>query len=167
MLRSTDEDALRSAHRFLRTEEDDADDSWEARLAARYYARLFKEYAIADLSLYKDKKLGLRWRTEREVVSGKGQFSCGSKGCDSADGLASYEVPFAYTEAGERKQALVKLRVCARCAYKLNYGRSAADELKKAAAVQKRKREEEDGAGRRGKGDSAGDEAALLQQLLQ
>jgi len=39
--------------RFLRGPEDDAAqgaNSWGARLARRYYSRLFKEYAIADLS---------------------------------------------------------------------------------------------------------------------
>ena len=36
------------------------------------YDKLFKEFAIADLSRYKEKKIGLRWRTEREVVCGKG-----------------------------------------------------------------------------------------------
>lgn len=49
----SDEDVLRAHHRFLRAPEDDAGEegaSWGARLARRYYARLFKEYAIADLS---------------------------------------------------------------------------------------------------------------------
>lgn len=36
--------------------------------------------------------MGLRWRTEREVVIGKGQFVCGAKGCDERRALASYEV---------------------------------------------------------------------------
>ena len=54
-------------------------------------------------------KLGLRWRTEAEVVSGKGQFSCGARGCSEARGLATFEVPFGYTEAGARKEALVKV----------------------------------------------------------
>lgn len=39
--------------RFVRSEEDDSNDSWEVRMARRYYAKLFKEYAIADLSRYK------------------------------------------------------------------------------------------------------------------
>lgn len=39
--------------RFVRSEEDDTSDSWEVRMARRYYAKLFKEYAIADLSRYK------------------------------------------------------------------------------------------------------------------
>lgn len=54
-------------------------------------------------------KLGLRWRTEAEVISGKGQFSCGARGCTETRGLATFEVPFGYTEAGERKEALVKV----------------------------------------------------------
>jgi protein FRA10AC1 len=33
--------------------------------------------------------------------------------------LASYEVHFGYVEAGEKKEALVKLRACPRCARKL------------------------------------------------
>ncbi|KAJ6964646.1 hypothetical protein NC652_002787 [Populus alba x Populus x berolinensis] len=115
--------------------------------------------------------IGLRWRTEKEVISGKGQFICGNKHCDVKDGLASYEasvytsrnkfnsiivcmlvyglsiitscslnlatvsflcmifafrclqVNFSYFEAGENKQALVKLILCDRCAEKLHYKR--------------------------------------------
>ena len=39
--------------RFVRTEADDSSDTWEVRMAKKYYAKLFKEYAIADLSRYK------------------------------------------------------------------------------------------------------------------
>jgi hypothetical protein len=48
----TDEDVLRQHHRFLRGPADDdlAADSWGVRLAKRYYDRLFKEFAIADMS---------------------------------------------------------------------------------------------------------------------
>jgi protein FRA10AC1 len=60
------------------------------------------------------------------VVTGKGQFTCGAKRCSIGDGLVSYEVLFAYEEAGEAKSALVKLRVCPECAYKLNYRRAKA-----------------------------------------
>ena len=42
-------------------------------------SKLFKEYAIADLSRYKEGRVGLRWRTQKEVVSGRGQFVCGAK----------------------------------------------------------------------------------------
>eukprot|EP00882_Tetradesmus_deserticola_P028362 GHRQ01031593.1.p1 GENE.GHRQ01031593.1~~GHRQ01031593.1.p1 ORF type:complete len:203 (+),score=86.37 GHRQ01031593.1:320-928(+) len=65
----------------------------------------------------------MRWRTKQEVVSGKGQFTCGARGCSEAAGLCSYEVNFAYVEAGQPRQALVKLRLCAGCGQKLNYGR--------------------------------------------
>eukprot|EP00897_Mesotaenium_endlicherianum_P006991 jgi/Mesen1/631/ME000108S10783 len=108
----TDSDTLRETFRFVRTEEDDSNASWEQRLARRYYDKLFKEYCIADMSRYKENKIGLRWRVEKEVLAGKGQFTCGSKGCDEKEGLRSFEVNFAYQEAGEEKQALVKLRVC-------------------------------------------------------
>eukprot|EP00252_Welwitschia_mirabilis_P025923 TRINITY_DN8279_c0_g1_i2.p1 TRINITY_DN8279_c0_g1~~TRINITY_DN8279_c0_g1_i2.p1 ORF type:complete len:289 (-),score=55.86 TRINITY_DN8279_c0_g1_i2:271-1014(-) len=117
----TDQDTLREAYRFIRSEEDDQGMSWEQRLAKRYYDKLFKEYCIADMSRYKEGKIGFRWRVEKEVVQGKGQFICGNKKCEEREGLCSYEVNFSYMEAGACKQALVKLRVCERCALKLNY----------------------------------------------
>ncbi|PKI31905.1 hypothetical protein CRG98_047715 [Punica granatum] len=110
----TDQDTLREGYRFIRTEEDDKDSSWEQRLVKRYYDKLFKEYCIADMTKYKTGKIGLRWRIEKEVISGKGQFVCGNKHCDETYGLASYEVNFSYFEAGESKQALVKLLACER-----------------------------------------------------
>ena len=68
--------------------------------------------AVAISYMVQEDKLGLRWRTEAEVVSGKGQFSCGARGCSEARGLATFEVPFGYTEAGQRKEALVKVLPC-------------------------------------------------------
>uniref|UniRef100_A0A2P2L5N8 Uncharacterized protein MANES_07G006500 n=1 Tax=Rhizophora mucronata TaxID=61149 RepID=A0A2P2L5N8_RHIMU len=53
----TDQDTLREGYRFIRTEEDDADTSWEQRLVRRYYDKLFKEYCIADMSHYKSGKV--------------------------------------------------------------------------------------------------------------
>ena len=134
----TDHDVLREHHRFIR-EDDAPPTSYEERLASKYYAKLFKEYAIADLRHYKEQRIGLRWRTAEEVVGGKGQFACAAKGCDAVDGLVSYEVNFAYEEAGEQKQALVKLRVCPRCADKLNYKRKTA--LRRAEAPPDAERE--------------------------
>lgn len=64
----TDQDALREGYRFIRTEEDDMDASWEQRLVKRYYDKLFKEYCIADMSKYKTGKVcdlpgrGKRWK---------------------------------------------------------------------------------------------------------
>jgi protein FRA10AC1 len=31
------------------------------------------------MSRYKENRIGLRWRTEEEVITGKGQFQCGNK----------------------------------------------------------------------------------------
>ncbi|KAB5520496.1 hypothetical protein DKX38_024815 [Salix brachista] len=146
----TDRDTLREGYRFIRSEEDDMDASWEQRLVKRYYDKLFKEYPLlfediallichttrlasiakcfgtigVPLATLLD-MIGLRWRTEKEVISGKGQFICGNKHCDVKDGLASYEasVNFSYFEAGENKQALVKLILCDRCAEKLHHKR--------------------------------------------
>uniref|UniRef100_A0A8C3VIL1 FRA10A associated CGG repeat 1 n=1 Tax=Catharus ustulatus TaxID=91951 RepID=A0A8C3VIL1_CATUS len=105
----TDLDIIRENHRFLWNEEDEADMNWEKRLAKKYYDKLFKEYCIADLSRYKENKFGFRWRHEKEVISGKGQFSCGNKHCDENEGLKSWEVNFGYVEHGEKRNALVKL----------------------------------------------------------
>ncbi|XP_008311969.1 protein FRA10AC1 [Cynoglossus semilaevis] len=117
----TDHDVLRENHRFLWRDEDEEDMTWEKELAKKYYDKLFKEYCIADLSRYKENKFGFRWRVENEVVSGKGQFQCGSKRCEKQEGLRSWEVNFAYVEHSEKRNALVKLRLCPECSFKLNY----------------------------------------------
>ncbi|XP_013379279.1 protein FRA10AC1, partial [Lingula anatina] len=67
----TDLDVIRENHRFLWTEEDNPDDSWEKRMSKKYYDKLFKEYCISDLSRYKENKVAMRWRIEKEVVEGK------------------------------------------------------------------------------------------------
>ncbi|XP_029465753.1 protein FRA10AC1 isoform X2 [Rhinatrema bivittatum] len=116
-----DLDIIRENHRFLWQEEDEADMTWEKKLAKKYYDKLFKEYCIADLSRFKKNQFGFRWRTEQEVISGKGQFFCGNKLCDEKEGLKSWEVNFGYIEHGEKRNALVKLRLCPECSYKLNF----------------------------------------------
>ena len=148
----TDEEALRAAHRFLRPPDEVVSElPWGERLAARYYARLFKEYGIADLSRAREGRLGLRWRTEAEVRGGKGQFSCGAKRCERSEELATYEVPFAFTEVGEEQQALVKLRLCTACAEKLMEARPGVAKKKERPAgpqggAKRRRREADDGA---------------------
>ncbi|XP_028331881.1 protein FRA10AC1 isoform X2 [Gouania willdenowi] len=117
----TDHDVLRENHRFLWRDEDEEEMTWEKELAKKYYDKLFKEYCIADVSRYKENKFGFRWRTENEVVSGKGQFQCGNKHCEEEEGLRSWEVNFSYVEHGEKRNALVKLRLCPECSFKLNY----------------------------------------------
>ncbi|CAL8308867.1 unnamed protein product [Boreogadus saida] len=118
----TDLDVVRENHRFLWRDEDEEEMTWEKALAKKYYDKLFKEYCIADLSRYKENKFGFRWRTENEVVSGKGQFQCGSRRCEKEEEvLKSWEVNFSYVERGEKRNALVKLRLCPECSFKLNY----------------------------------------------
>ncbi|KAJ8662046.1 hypothetical protein O0I10_002378 [Lichtheimia ornata] len=130
----TEYDIIREHHRFVRSDdEDDEQQSWEQRVAKKYYDKLFKEYAICELKYYKEGKIALRWRTEREVILGKGQFICGSTRCDESDDLESWEVNFGYMEHGEKKNELVKVRLCPDCSYKLNYKQEkrAAKENKK------------------------------------
>lgn len=130
---------LQSEFQFIRDDEADAraqQSDWKVRMSVRYYRQLFREYALADLSRYETGQIGLRWRTEMEVVAGKGQFSCGNKRCDERTGLHSYELLFAYVEQGERKRCLVKVRVCSNCAGKLFYKKL------KARAKHKRKKQE-------------------------
>ncbi|XP_023235224.1 protein FRA10AC1 homolog [Centruroides sculpturatus] len=116
----TDFDIIRENHQFL-WDPDDSADSWDRKLAKKYYDKLFKEYCIADLSRYKENKIALRWRIEKEVIDGKGQFVCGEKTCNEKERLCSWEMNFGYIEFGEKKNALVKLRLCPVCSYKLNY----------------------------------------------
>ncbi|XP_004524827.1 protein FRA10AC1 homolog [Ceratitis capitata] len=117
-----DIDVIREHHRFLWDENGISDDcSWEERLARRYYCKLFKEYCIADLTRYKENKVALRWRTKDEVVSGKGQFKCGSRKCEQQENLRTWEVNFAYREQGQHKNALVKIRLCPKHSEELNY----------------------------------------------
>ncbi|XP_032671942.1 protein FRA10AC1 homolog [Odontomachus brunneus] len=118
----TDYDVIRENHKFLWDQDKDIPDTWGAKLAKKYYDKLFKEYCICDLTYYKSNKVALRWRTEKEVIVGKGQFECGSKTCKEKENLRSWELNFGYEEHGEKKNALVKLRLCIECSVKLNYG---------------------------------------------
>merc|ERR1712139_189234 len=124
------------------------------------YERLFKEYVICDLAGYKKGHIGFRWRTEAEVYQGRGQFHCGHKRCNSKVGLRSFEVDFKYHEAGVDKRALVKVRLCEECAYKLHYRRLKAERRRLRKARKRR------GSGREQKEDAtvvdsgSGDEGA-------
>jgi flagellar biosynthesis GTPase FlhF len=71
-----------------------------------------------------------------------GQFICGNKHCEAKEDLKSYEVNFQYAEAGETKNALVKLRLCPPCAYKLNYKKE--QQKKKEEKKRKRKVDKEE-----------------------
>uniref|UniRef100_A0A023F7L7 Protein FRA10AC1 n=1 Tax=Triatoma infestans TaxID=30076 RepID=A0A023F7L7_TRIIF len=116
----TDIDVIRENHKFI-WEDDEQPTTWEERLARKYYDKLFKEFCIADLSRYKENMFAMRWQTENELITGKGQFICGNKICPEKDDLKTWEVNFGYIEHGEKKNALVKLRLCDSCSKKLNY----------------------------------------------
>jgi len=115
-----DKDVILENMKFI-WNEDEVPATWEERLAKRYYDKLFREYCICDLSRYKENKIANRFRIEKEIVSGKGQFKCGETSCNEESGLRTWEVNFAYLEAGERKNALVKIRLCPSCSEKLNH----------------------------------------------
>nr|CAG4645220.1 EOG090X0H59 [Leptodora kindtii] len=135
-----DIDIIRENHKFL-WEESDTVDTWGKQIARKYYDKLFKEYCVADLSRYKENKVGIRWRIEKEVVVGKGQFSCGAQKCDIKEHLRTWEVNFAYVEQGEKKNALVKIRLCPDCSYKLNYHHKKKEvKRKKSKKVKKAKK---------------------------
>jgi protein FRA10AC1 len=141
----TDRDIVRGEHRFLWEPRDEEGLTWERRLAKRYYDKLFKEYAIADLSRYKDNQIALRWRTQQEVIGGKGQFVCAARKCSERSGLQSWEVNFGYVEHGEKRNALVKVRLCPACSAKLNY-RSQRRKAKARAREKESSRSDEAGA---------------------
>ena len=153
----TDLAALHSRHQFVRDDEEDAkqSSSWEVRMARKYYSLLYKEFAIADLSRFTEGKVGLRWRMEKEVIGGKGQFSCGATNCDSCDELHSYELPFQYVEDGQRKSELVKVRVCKECAVKLFYKKVKEKETEKKNRVLKQESKNEKKRDRRKHDDNA------------
>jgi len=111
----TDLDVLLREYRFIRESEEEDAKSWETRLARRHYERLYKDYAIADLSKWREGALGLRWLNQTEVLQGKGYSYCAATDCDSAEELKAFEVPFTYVENGEKKATLVKVRLCRSC----------------------------------------------------
>nr|CAG4644416.1 EOG090X0H59 [Lepidurus arcticus] len=134
-----DIDVIRENHQFLWDESSSAE-TWESRLAKKYYDRLFKEYCICDLSRFKENKVAMRWRIEKEVVEGKGQFLCGDRQCAEREDLRTWEVNFGYVERGEKKNALIKLRLCPDCSYKLNYHHKKKEVTKKKRKHSKQKK---------------------------
>jgi protein FRA10AC1 len=144
----TDVDLLRKAHRFIDDNGDD-ESTYESRLAKRYYDQLHKEYCLADLSRFRKSEIGLRWRTQQEVFVGKGQFECAALDCDERSGLRSFEVEFNYREGGAAKVALVKVRVCRECSFRLNFKhfkRIAAEKRKSAKRRESSKRQRKEAA---------------------
>lgn len=140
-----DIDVVRENHRFLWDDEEDAAGggkkqlTWGQALAKKYYDKLFKEYCICDVSRYKENKVAMRWRTQEEVVAGKGQFQCGARKCNEQERLRTWEVNFAYVEDAQKKNALVKVRLCPDCSYKLNYHHRRKEVTKKKKKKVKKK----------------------------
>lgn len=91
------------------------------------------------------------WRRQRDTRVARGQFSCGCLGCESRDALESYELNFAFVEAGERRAALVKVRACPGCAVKLFYGREGKRKRARPLQSNERGRDDDDAHG----GDAA------------
>ncbi|KAI9574030.1 folate-sensitive fragile site protein Fra10Ac1-domain-containing protein [Boletus coccyginus] len=125
----TEFELLKASHRFLRDEtEAEGSASWNDQLAKKYYDSLYREFAICDLKHYKSGNFALRWRTESEVLAGIGETSCANTRCEhhrpsSPPDLSTLELPFAYEEHGEQREALVKVVLCPRCVRKLMWKR--------------------------------------------
>ncbi|KAF7336799.1 Protein fra10ac1 [Mycena venus] len=159
----TEFEILKASHKFLREEDDKGQPlSWDEQLATKYYDSLFREYAVCDLKHYKSGNFSLRWRTEAEVLAGAGETTCGNTRCEHHDSasrrpppsLTTLELPFAYTEHGEAKSALVKAVLCGKCLKKLMWKRRKEKERLLAEAGSAVKQEEAepdlDGLDRRG-----------------
>ena len=115
------------------------------QIVEQYNESLYREYVIAQFapssnsastsntnhSAQKEpaRRMGLRWRTSEEVISGKGESICGVQGCMNTNTntnisidtptmnktLSLFELNFAYIENGKKKNALVKLVCCQTC----------------------------------------------------
>jgi protein FRA10AC1 len=148
---------LRESYRFIEDADDatagGSGDGWGAGLAAAYDRFLTKDFGLSAVA--PDGRLGIRWRTRREVINGKGQYTCGMLDCDAVVSLSTYEVPFAYSDAGRpsvQAAALVRLRLCGLCAlraFKDKASRGTDEEPEAAASAApaaKSRREEDDEA---------------------
>jgi protein FRA10AC1 len=63
--------------------------------------------------------------------------------------LQAFELPFAYIEAGQKKQALVKVKVCERCARKVTYkGSETEGQAKRERAEEEEQRRRKSTANR-------------------
>ncbi|KAF5342285.1 hypothetical protein D9611_001828 [Ephemerocybe angulata] len=155
------------AHRFLREDtEEGAEATWDDQLARKYYDSLYREFAVCDLKHYKSGNFSLRWRTEDEVLDGTGETTCGNSRCEYHNGPSRYrevrdlpplttlELPFAYSEQGENKSALVKVVLCPGCVKKLMWKRTKEKEKQAAKALASERSGKEDG----GVPDNGGEE---------
>jgi len=95
IITDSDYEELKKSYKFIVDEDGDNDDgkdpssdqasSWKDRMVQRYHRHLYKTHVIADLTQYNTSRIGLRWRTEQEVIRGKGVDTCGNKHCPFYD----------------------------------------------------------------------------------
>eukprot|EP00056_Hartaetosiga_gracilis_P007310 m.106696 g.106696 ORF g.106696 m.106696 type:complete len:251 (-) comp12678_c1_seq2:186-938(-) len=116
-----DFDVIAEENRFVWDKEDEHNMTKEKQMAKTFHDKLYKEYVIINLSRYKTGQFGMRWRTEDEVLVGKGEHQCGSTKCEKREKLQTWEVVFKYKERGRDKSDLVKVRLCPKCSKRLNY----------------------------------------------
>jgi protein FRA10AC1 len=60
----TDKDVILENMKFI-WNENDVPVTFEEKLAKKYYSKLYREYVICDLSLYKENKIANRFRVEK------------------------------------------------------------------------------------------------------
>jgi protein FRA10AC1 len=70
---------LEQAYSFVPSSESK---SWQDRMVQHYHSHLYKEFVLADFTS-RPGQVGLRWRTQHEVTTGKGSSTCGNKHCPS------------------------------------------------------------------------------------
>ncbi|KAF3928586.1 hypothetical protein AA313_de0201944 [Arthrobotrys entomopaga] len=164
----TERDLLEQEFQFLRDDGHDEMDSGRQdtakEIAKKYYDNLFREFALIDLSRWREGQVALRWRTKQEVLQGLGQFTCASLTCprhtaptedppefslDSEEGdgmipLETIEMNFGYVEKGVKKNALVKVCVCEKCASKLHKVKGSSKEQQSRRKDRSREREREE-----------------------
>lgn len=123
-------DVLKKHHKFLRESDEEEEDEHRGKLnekekkgvqlAKKYYDKLYKEFALVNLAKFETGQIGCRWRSEKEVIAGKGETICGEVACGNRSDNV-FEMNFGYVENGSKKNALVMVSVCKDCAFKLNY----------------------------------------------
>lgn len=90
--------------------------------------------------------MALRWRTKSEVLAGTGQFNCGCLSCSEGKHgrkekeLSEFELDFRYEENGLKKNSLVKVYVCRRCARKLKKAQKSGGHDKERSPTWKKRR---------------------------
>lgn len=127
----TDLDVAKETYRFIRSDEDDEKlGHYERKLARKYYDKLYRSIVLVKFD-ERTGKVGMRWRSEKEVLAGKGDVTCGDTSCKKSGDLQTFEVNFGYVENREKKNALVKVKLCRACAPMLQSSSSSSSKKKK------------------------------------